>query len=71
MSETKTPPPRALTVTERRAHAAYEQDCTHRSIKPSDSDRNEFVRQWVQCETEDRQAAIEEWHRRDPHRFQP
>jgi hypothetical protein len=71
MADTPNPLPRALTTTERRAHTAYEQSCGENGIPLSDHDRKEFVRQWLECEAEDREAAIEAWHERDPHRFQP
>jgi hypothetical protein len=63
-------PQKSLTMTERRAHAAYDADCERQGVEASDSARAEFVRGWLECVEEDRQDRIEA-QQRDLHRFHP
>ena len=53
-----------------RAHAAYDADCERQGVKASDSARADFVREWLQCDEENRQDGIEA-QQRDLYRFQP
>ena len=61
---------RPLTMTERRAHEAYDADCERQGVKPSDSGRAEFVGGWLQCVEEDRLDGLDA-QQRDLHRFHP
>ena len=63
-------PQKPLTMAARQAHEAYDADCARQGVAPSDSARAEFVREWLQCDEENRQDGVEA-QRRDLYRFQP